>query len=113
MSFVEVAELAELSEVPISVEAPGGDFDIALVKVKDEIFAIYDECSHAKVRLSEGDVDEWDCKIECYLHGANFDLRTGEALNPPATRAVPVYPTKVAAGKVLVDIDNPINYQEN
>jgi len=32
--------------------------------------------------LSEGEIT--DNKIECWLHGAEFDLRTGAALTPPA-----------------------------
>ena len=47
-------------------------------------YAIADECSHAAIPLSEGDVG--DGEIECYLHGSRFDLRTGEpsACRPPS-----------------------------
>ncbi len=42
----------------------------------DEFYAAYDECSHAAVALSEGEVE--GCTLECWLHGSRFDLRTGE-----------------------------------
>ncbi|GAA1390493.1 non-heme iron oxygenase ferredoxin subunit [Luteococcus peritonei] len=105
MSFVDACELAELTDLPLGVEV--GDAELAIVKVGEEIFAITDECSHGKVPLSEGDVV--DCSIECYLHGSAFDLRTGAALNLPATEPVPVYPTRVVDGMVQVDLDNPID----
>ena len=113
MSLIAVAALEELSDTPLGVEVPGTDIELALVRIADEVFAIYDECSHGKVRLSEGDVDARSCAIECYLHGSSFDLRTGQPLNLPATQPVPVYRCVIEDAQVLVDIDNPINNQEN
>ena len=83
MSRVAVATLDELGDVPLGVEMPEADLELALVRIGDEVFAIRDECSHGKVRLSEGDVDISNCAIECYLHGSMFDLRTGAAINLP------------------------------
>ena len=61
----------------------------------DEVFAIEDECCHAAVALSEGDVD--GCTIECWMHGSRFDLRTGKPTGPPATEPVPVFPSASTA----------------
>ena len=57
------------------------------------MFAIEDECSHAAVALSEGEVG--DCQIECWLHGSMFDLRTGKPTNLPATEPVATFPIEV------------------
>lgn len=104
MSFVAVATLDELRGAePLAVEHD--DHVVALVQVEEQIFAIKDECSHARVPLSEGDVE--DCAIECYLHGARFDLRTGAAISLPATEPVPVYPVRVEGTDILVDFDHP------
>lgn len=111
MTFTFAATLDELGDTPLAVEFD--DFDVALVRVGDEIFAIRDECSHGNVALSQGDVHRDACAIECYLHGSRFDLRTGAALNLPATQPVPIYPCAIKDGTILVDIDNPINTQEN
>ncbi|WIY81612.1 non-heme iron oxygenase ferredoxin subunit [Propionimicrobium sp. PCR01-08-3] len=108
MSFVPVADVDDLDDLPLGVEVPDSDLEVALVRVGDEIFAIRDECSHGHVRLSEGDVDEDDCSIECYLHGSMFSLRTGAALNLPATQPVPVYPCSIEGDQIVVDVDNPI-----
>jgi 3-phenylpropionate/trans-cinnamate dioxygenase ferredoxin subunit len=62
--------------------------------------AIGDTCSHADISLSEGFV-EGD-RLECWAHGATFDLRTGAALTLPATDPVPVYDVSVVDGDVYV-----------
>lgn len=69
------------------------DVPIAVVVNSEGVFAIRDQCSHADVPLSEGEVD--GCMIECWLHGSQFDLRTGEPLSLPATSRVPVYPSRI------------------
>ena len=105
MSFVRACALSDLTEsAPVRVEVDG--LDVAVVKHDDEVFAIEDECSHAAVALSEGDVD--DCTIECWMHGSRFDLRTGKPTGPPATESVPVFPVQVSGDDVLIDIDAPL-----
>lgn len=90
--FVEAARLKELEiDTPRRVEVDG--VPVSLVRTEEEVFAIYDICSHANVSLSEGEVD--GCSIECWLHGSAFDLRTGHPSGPPATQPVPVYPVQI------------------
>jgi 3-phenylpropionate/trans-cinnamate dioxygenase ferredoxin component len=104
--YVRVCELGELEEdTPKRVEIDGTP--ISLVRTEDEVFAIYDICSHANVSLAEGEVE--DGQIECWLHGSCFDLRTGKPSSLPATRPVPVYPVKIEgegeAAAVLVSLN--------
>jgi 3-phenylpropionate/trans-cinnamate dioxygenase ferredoxin component len=84
---------------PVKLEKSGRT--ICVTRVGDEIFAIDDICSHSDASLSEGEVT--DFKIECWLHGAEFDLRTGEALTPPAVAPVKVYPVTVDGDSVTVE----------
>jgi 3-phenylpropionate/trans-cinnamate dioxygenase ferredoxin subunit len=84
---------------PVKLEKSGRT--ICVTRVGDEIFAIDDTCSHSDASLSEGEVT--DLKIECWLHGAEFDLRTGEALTPPAVAPVKVYPVTVDGDSVTVE----------
>ncbi len=105
MSFQRACALSELSDgTPHRVEVDG--LDEALVRHDEEIFAIEDECSHAAVALSEGDVE--DCTIECWMHGSRFDLRTGKPTGPPATEPVPVFPVQISGDDVLIDIESPL-----
>ncbi len=90
--FLPVCSLGELQDdLPKRVEVAG--VPVALVRTGGEVFAINDVCSHANVSLSEGEVE--DCRIECWLHGSSFDLRTGKPSALPATQPVPVYPVKI------------------
>ena len=66
---------------------------ICLVRNKNGFHAISDACSHGAVSLSEGSVT--DEGIECFLHGSEFNLQTGEPKTPPATSAVEVFAVQV------------------
>jgi 3-phenylpropionate/trans-cinnamate dioxygenase ferredoxin component len=80
---------------------------VAIVHAEDgNFYAVYDECSHAQVPLSEGEVD--GCTLECWLHGSRFDLRTGDPTGLPATEPVPVYPVEVRDGDIYLSL-TPIN----
>jgi 3-phenylpropionate/trans-cinnamate dioxygenase ferredoxin subunit len=93
--------LSELQQgKPVKVEKNGKT--ICVARVGDEVFAIDDTCSHSDASLSEGDVT--DFKIECWLHGAEFDLRTGEALTPPAVAPLHTYGVHVDGDSVTVEI---------
>jgi 3-phenylpropionate/trans-cinnamate dioxygenase ferredoxin subunit len=76
---------------------------VALVREGAEVYALRDVCSHAEVRLSEGEV--YDGTLECWLHGSCFDVRSGKPTGPPATRPVPVYRVKIDGEDVLVSLD--------
>lgn len=60
-----------------------------------------DTCPHAGAPLSEGAL-VGDTALECPLHGAVFDVRTGEALDGPTDEAVATYPVHVEDGAVWV-----------
>ena len=83
---------------PVKVSINGED--LCLTRIGNEVFAINDTCTHSEASLSEGDVT--DFKIECWLHGAEFDLRTGEALTLPANIAVKTYPVSIVDDVVEV-----------
>ncbi len=108
MTFHHATALADIPEGGvIAVDVEG--VEIALMRCHDEVYAIRDECSHASIALSEGDVDTTDCEIECWLHGSRFDLRTGKPTGLPAYEPVSVYACKVENDAVLVDVDHPLN----
>jgi len=101
MAFVRACAVADVPDgQALRVEVDG--LDVAVVRDGDAFYAIEDECSHAAVALSEGDVE--GCEIECWMHGSRFDLRTGKALGPPATEPVPVFPVQITGDDVLIDL---------
>ncbi|AEH09166.1 MULTISPECIES: non-heme iron oxygenase ferredoxin subunit [Protofrankia] len=99
--FQRACALSDLSEdIPLGVEVDGEPVCLALAG--GQVYAVRDECSHSDVMLSQGEIE--DAKIECWLHGSQFDLSTGEPLGLPATEPVPVYPVKIDGDDVLVDV---------
>jgi 3-phenylpropionate/trans-cinnamate dioxygenase ferredoxin subunit len=98
MSDLSLATL--LAGKPVRIEKNGES--ICVARVGDEVFAIGDTCSHSDASLAEGDIT--DFKIECWLHGAEFDLRTGEALTPPAVAPVKSYLVTVDGDSVTVEM---------
>lgn len=77
-----------------------GETQIAIIRLADGIFAVNDVCSHEYALLSEGFCE--DGKLECPLHQACFDIRTGQALSAPASIAIATYPVKCESGDVFV-----------
>ena len=90
---------ALVSGKPVRIEKDGES--ICVARIGDEVFAISDTCSHSDASLAEGDIT--DFKIECWLHGAEFDLRTGEALTPPAVAPVKRYSVSVDGDSVTIE----------
>jgi 3-phenylpropionate/trans-cinnamate dioxygenase ferredoxin component len=99
--FVKVCSLSALAEdATLHVEV--GRTPVCVVRSQGEVLAILDECSHAEVALSDGDVEAGT--VECWLHGSRFDLRTGKPTGLPATEAVPIYPVRVDGDDVYVAV---------
>ncbi len=82
------------------VASLAGDEPIALYRVDGRIYATHNLCTHAEAYLSDGYLD--GSEIECPLHAARFDIRSGKALCPPADCDVRVYPVRVLDGIVQV-----------
>ncbi|MDA8047692.1 MAG: non-heme iron oxygenase ferredoxin subunit [Actinomycetota bacterium] len=101
--------MSELARVPVSsvpdaepLRIEGGPDGICLVRVGDSFHALADRCSHADVRLSEGEVDPEECSVECWKHGSAFSLIDGAPQSLPATNPVAVYQVTVDGDQVVV-----------
>ena len=103
-ALVDVAAVGDLAiNTAMKVDANGED--VALVRCADGIFAIGNKCSHADVDLSEGEVE--GCALECWLHGSQFDLKTGKPLSLPALQPVPTYRVEIVgdgdSARIMID----------
>jgi 3-phenylpropionate/trans-cinnamate dioxygenase ferredoxin subunit len=105
-TFVRVCSTSDVpKDSALAVTVDGEELAIVHAETEDgaqAYFAIRDECSHASVALSEGEID--GCTLECWLHGSRFDLRTGQPTGLPATEPVPVYPVEIRDGDVYVSL---------
>jgi 3-phenylpropionate/trans-cinnamate dioxygenase ferredoxin component len=99
--FVKVCSLSELAD-DSALHVDVGDAPVCVVRSQGEVLALLDECSHAEVALSDGDVEAGT--VECWLHGSRFDLRTGKPTGLPATEAVPIYPVRIDGDDVFVAV---------
>ncbi len=105
MTLQDVYRLGDLVDGQ-AVRVVVGAQPIALVLTDGELFAVDDRCSHADVSLSEGEVE--GCLIECWLHGSQFDLRTGQPTCLPANAPVATFSVAVSGegpdARVLIDV---------
>jgi 3-phenylpropionate/trans-cinnamate dioxygenase ferredoxin subunit len=97
--FVPVAKVAELSPGEMKWVAVNGERRV-LANVEDNFYAISDVCGHRNAPLSRGKLQGY--VIECPLHFAQFDIRTGELVNGPVSTPVPVYEVWVENGTVYI-----------
>lgn len=106
MAFERACALADVpTDEALAVTV--GAYAVAIARDGDEVFALQDQCSHAAVSLSEGEVG--DCTVECWLHGSRFDLRTGKPTGLPATVPVATFPVDLRDGDVYVDTTTTLN----
>ena len=76
------------------------DVVIAVFNLDGAYFAIEDVCTHDFGTLTGGCVEGGE--IMCPRHGARFDIRTGEALTPPAYEPVATFPVRIHNGVVQI-----------
>jgi 3-phenylpropionate/trans-cinnamate dioxygenase ferredoxin subunit len=96
--MAEIAFDSLVNGKPVAIDVDG--VAVCVARIGDEVFAVEDTCTHSEASLSEGEIT--GTKIECWLHGAEFDLRTGEALTPPATAALKTFKVEVNGNQVVV-----------
>jgi len=101
MAWTKAAAVAELKERGVMDAEVDGN-EIALYWVDDAPYATENTCSHAFARLSEGFLES-DC-IECPIHQALFNVKTGAAVSLPASQPVKTFPCRVEGEDVLVEV---------
>jgi 3-phenylpropionate/trans-cinnamate dioxygenase ferredoxin component len=93
-----------LSDVPlggmVGVEVAGQK--LLLSNLDGEICAVSGICTHEYYELAEGFM--LDGAVTCALHLSQFDLRTGEVYNPPATEPLRVFNIKIEDGAIFVEV---------
>ncbi|PWT91227.1 MAG: nitrite reductase [Blastocatellia bacterium] len=79
-------------------ELPQGD-ELAVFNVDGEYYAIENFCPHKGALLSEGCVAGHI--VECWWHGWQFDVRTGECLT--VREKIRTFEVKVREGMLTID----------
>ena len=101
-SEIEFVDIAPASELPngerLFVEIEGEP--IVIFNIAEQLFAIGDVCSHDDGPVGDGDLEGFN--IVCPRHGAEFDVKTGEAVGMPAVVDIPAYPVQVRDGTIYL-----------
>ena len=100
--------MADWTDVAPADELSPGDYRvvdiddalIAVFNLDGEFYAIEDVCTHDYETLTGGCSE--GCELICPRHGARFNIKTGEALTPPAYEPVATLPVRVEDGMVQV-----------
>jgi 3-phenylpropionate/trans-cinnamate dioxygenase ferredoxin component len=103
LPLVDVAPVDELPPGSVKI-VRAGSIAVGVYNLDGEYYAIEDRCSHDDGPLAEGDFDAEDAVVVCPRHGSRFDIRDGAAKTPPAMRPVAIYPVRVQAGAVEVQL---------
>jgi nitrite reductase/ring-hydroxylating ferredoxin subunit len=73
---------------------------VGIYKLDDGLHAMEDLCPHAFALLSGGFIEN-GC-VECPVHQALFDLRTGALVSGPGQRDLITFPVRVTDGMIEV-----------
>jgi 3-phenylpropionate/trans-cinnamate dioxygenase ferredoxin subunit len=97
--FVVVGKVADLQSGQMRWVAVDRE-RVLLVNVDGAYYALKDQCGHQWAPLSRGKLQGHI--VECPLHFACFDVRTGRLLSGPVAVDVPIYEVRIEGGTVYV-----------
>jgi nitrite reductase/ring-hydroxylating ferredoxin subunit len=78
---------------------------VLIANVDGAFYALRDACGHRQMPLSKGTLAGH--VVECPLHFATFDVRTGKPVGGPAAADVPTYAVQVHDDTVYVRREAP------
>ena len=99
--FVPAMGVADLAEGAMS-SVDLKDRHVLLSKIGGEFYAVSGTCTHEETDLGRGFVLEE--RVVCPLHLSQFDLRTGQVMNPPAEVPLQRFNVKIEGDTVFVEI---------
>lgn len=97
--FVAVAGVADIPEGAMRCVAVDRA-RVVLAHVEGRFHAFSDICGHRNAPLSRGKLSGYI--VECPLHFAQFDVRTGKLIDGPISADLPVYEVRVDDGTIFV-----------
>ena len=101
VEFAEAMKLSDLAEGTMSAVDLNGSH-ILLSKFGGEVFAVSGICTHQETDLGLGFLLE--DRVVCPLHLSQFDLKTGQVMNPPATVPLQRFNVKIEGDTIFVEV---------
>ena len=81
--------------------AKAGETFVLLSSVNGEIYATSRSCPHAGAALNYGFLE--GSEVMCPLHGAMFDVKTGDVVMGPASHGLRCFPVKIEGEDIFID----------
>ena len=100
--WIEVGPTDSIEEEDL-IRFDHGDRTLCIYRLSDGFYATDGICTHETVHLEDGLV--MDDEIECPMHQGVFNIKSGEAISPPACDDLKTYPVKVDNNKIFVKIN--------
>ena len=97
--FTKVAETGEIPVGRMKQVLLDGE-RIVIANVAGTFYAFGGVCSHDDGPLVDGDLE--GTIVTCPWHFSQFDVTTGEVVEPPAEESVRTYPVQIEADAVYV-----------
>lgn len=115
MAWHTVASTSDIPVGKLKAVAVNGE-KLLVYRLKDGFYATQSKCTHLFRSLEKGKILD-DCKIQCPLHRARFDIRTGEVVDwanfPPGVqllnvvrgeKALKTFATRIEGDAVQVSV---------
>jgi nitrite reductase/ring-hydroxylating ferredoxin subunit len=99
--YLRAMKVSDLAEGTISTVDLNGSH-ILLSKIGGEVSAVSGTCTHEDTDLGLGFVLE--DRVICPLHLSQFDLKTGQVMNPPATEPLRRFNVKIQDEAIFVEV---------
>ncbi|MDZ7361371.1 MAG: non-heme iron oxygenase ferredoxin subunit [candidate division KSB1 bacterium] len=99
--FIKVASTDEIAP-GAAKQVEVNDKSIALFNLDGNYYAIDNTCTHRGGPLAEGFVEGEE--VTCPWHGAQFNIKTGAVVGPPAVQNVARYNVRVQGNDIEVEI---------
>jgi nitrite reductase/ring-hydroxylating ferredoxin subunit len=99
--FEPVASVSQIPREGVLAIVKSDGQRICLIRSRNRISAVADNCTHQDFEMSLGDVLP-DGTIQCAWHGARFDCATGEVRQGPAPCPLPVFEVRIEGDEVFV-----------
>ena len=98
--YMQVADATDI-ELGHSVSVNVNGTNILICNTEEGFFAVQDMCTHALVPLCGGLIQ--GTLISCPLHGAVYDLKSGEVMAPPAFEDLQTFKLKIEGTSIRVE----------
>lgn len=100
--FIKIGKKSDFPENQTKgIEVNGSS--VCIANFSGHLTAFDNTCTHAESQLSDCDIE--DGQVACPLHGARFDVKTGQAMSLPAVRPVKMHEVKIEGDSIFVKLN--------